>query len=132
MIQRVAGRLSFPPTMTTVEAVDGRSMRSRVLSQAGGRGLRICKDDLPVFPETVRMGRLLGIDPLGLIGSGSLLICCRPDRAQHLVAALEKNGIAVADIGAVTADGPGIDAVEKGAPVAWPVFEVDEITKLYG
>jgi len=101
------------------------------LSQAGGRGLRIRKDNLPVFSETARMGRLLGIDPLGLIGSGSLLICCRPERVNRLVAALEEAGIAVADIGAVTADGPGIDAVEMGSPVAWPVFDVDEITKLF-
>ena len=101
------------------------------LSQAGGRGLRIRKDELPVFPETIEMGRLLGIDPLGLIGSGSLLICCRPDRAARLVAALNEAGIAVADIGEVTAHGTGIDAVEKGSPVDWPVFEVDEITKLF-
>ena len=101
------------------------------LSEAGGKGLRIHKGNLPVFPETVQMGRLLGIDPLGLIGSGSLLICCRPDRAERLVAELEKNGITVADIGAVTADGPGIDAVEQGSPAKWPVFEGDEITKLF-
>ena len=102
------------------------------LSQAGGRSLRIRKDALPVFPETIEMGRLLGIDPLGLIGSGSLLICCRPDRAVRLVAALNEAGVAVADIGEVTAGDPGIDAVENGSSVMWPVFEVDEITKLFG
>jgi len=101
------------------------------LSQAGGKGLRIRKEELPVFSETVQMGRLLGIDPLGLIGSGSLLICCRPDRTARLVSALTEADIAVADIGEVTADGPGINAVQNGTPVPWPVFEVDEITKLF-
>lgn len=102
------------------------------LSQAGRRGLRICKEAVPVFPQTRRMGRLLGIDPLGLIGSGSLLICCRPDRAERLVAELGKAGVDVADIGEVTAAEPGIESVENGRTVSWPVFEVDEMTKLFG
>jgi len=101
------------------------------LSQAGGKGLRIRRDALPVYPQTRRMGEILGIDPLGLIGSGSLLICCRPETAQRLVADLGKNGIAVTDIGRVTQDEPGIDAVENGAPVPWPQFDVDEITRLF-
>ena len=101
------------------------------LSQAGGRGMRIRMDAVPVYPQTRQMGDLLGIDPLGLIGSGSLLVCCRPDRTDQLVAELEKSGIAVADIGVVTKDGPGIDAEENGSPVVWPSFEVDEITRLF-
>ena len=101
------------------------------LSQAGGRGLRIRLDALPVYPQTRRMGALLGIDPLGLIGSGSLLICCRPDRTEHLISELATVGIASADIGEVTRDGPGIQAVENGSTATWPCFDVDEITRLF-
>jgi hydrogenase maturation factor len=102
------------------------------LSQAGGRGLFIRRDRLPVYPLTRRMGAILGIDPLGLIGSGSLLICCRPDDAPRLVSELEKNNITVADIGEVTESPPGIEAQECGLPVSWPHFDVDEITRLFG
>ncbi len=102
------------------------------LSLAGGRGLRIRRDALPVYPQTRRMGEILGIDPLGLIGSGSLLICCRPDRRDELLFEMEKAGIMATDIGVVTDAGSGIDAVEKGAPAAWPHFDVDEITRLFG
>jgi hydrogenase expression/formation protein HypE len=91
----------------------------------------IRRDALPVYPLTDRMGDLLGIDPLGLIGSGSLLICCRPDDAPRLVTGLEQNDIAVTDIGTVTAGPPGIDAVENGSPAPWPRFDVDEITRLF-
>jgi hydrogenase expression/formation protein HypE len=101
------------------------------LSQAGGRGFRIRRDRLPVYPETHRMSDILGIDPLGLIGSGSLLICCRPDCADRLRSEMEKAGIMVTDIGVVTGAGPGIDAVEKETPVVWPHFDVDEITRLF-
>jgi hydrogenase maturation factor len=101
------------------------------LAQAGGRRLKIRLEAVPVFAETRRMGRLLGIDPLGLIGSGSLLICCRPDRVARLVDALTRSGIAVADIGEVTDGPPGVDALENGLPAVWPDFAVDEITRLF-
>jgi hydrogenase maturation factor len=102
------------------------------LSQAGGRGLRIRRDALPVYPQTRRMGDLLGIDPLGLIGSGSLLICCRPDRADRLMRAMAQSGIMITDIGVVTAAGSGIHALENDRTVPWPHFDVDEITRLFG
>jgi HAD superfamily hydrolase (TIGR01509 family) len=102
------------------------------LSHAGGRGMRIRRDALPVFPQTRRMGEALGIDPLGLIGSGSLLVCCRPDRVCRLLSELKQAAIMATDIGVVTEDGPGIDAVEKEIQVDWPHFEVDEITRLFG
>lgn len=101
------------------------------LSQAGGKGIRIRCDALPVYPQTRRMGEMLGIDPLGLIGSGSLLICCRPGRADRLLSELEKAGVMATDIGIVTGAGPGIEAVEKEVPVAWPQFDADEITRLF-
>jgi hydrogenase maturation factor len=101
------------------------------LSQAGGRGMHIRIDALPVYSQTRRLGKLLGIDPLGLIGSGSLLICCHPEWCDHLVSTLEQSGIAVADIGVVTQDQPGIEATKNGLPAAWPTFEVDEITRLF-
>lgn len=101
------------------------------LSQAGGRGIRIQRDALPVYRHTRRMADILGIDPLGLIGSGSLLICCRPQYAQRLIDDLLNNDIAVADIGVVTSDQPGIQAFENGLPAPWPRFDGDEITRLF-
>ena len=101
------------------------------LSQAGGRGIQVRCDALPVYPQTGRMADILGIDPLGLIGSGSLLICCRAESTPNLISALAGKGIAAAEIGEVTAENPGIDAHEDGRPVPWPRFEVDEITRLF-
>lgn len=101
------------------------------LSQAGGKGLRIFLDRIPVFPETRRISELLGIDPLGLIGSGSLIIACQREPALGLTRALGKKDIQVTDIGEVTSSEPGIQAMEKKRSVPWPVFEVDEITRLF-
>ena len=101
------------------------------LSLAGGRGIRIQRDRVPVYPQTQHMAQILGIDPLGLIGSGSLLICCRPLHAGKLMADLEKADIAVTDIGEVTTADGGIESLENGQPVSWPRFDVDEITRLF-
>ena len=46
----------------------------------------------PVFPETKNICRLLDISPLGLIGSGTLLICCRPEQLEKMTDALLEGG----------------------------------------
>jgi hydrogenase maturation factor len=101
------------------------------LSIAGGHRIRVHMDRIPLLPLTHRLGRLLGIDPLGLIGSGSLLICCRPRSCARLRERIQKVGIAVTPIGEVLAKGAGIEAVTDEGPAVWPRFEVDEITRLF-
>jgi len=99
---------------------------------AGNCRLRVAVDRIPVFDETRHICRVLSLDPLGLIGSGSLLIGCRAGSCDAIMAALRNAGISVACIGEAI-DGPvGIEAVNASGPVAWPAFEVDEITRLYG
>jgi hydrogenase expression/formation protein HypE len=101
------------------------------LSIAGGHKIRVRMEDIPVFPETEKIGKLLDINPLGLIGSGSLLICCREPDCEELVNRVRAEGIAVTPIGEVVEGEPGVEAVRDGAPAEWPKFEVDEITRLF-
>jgi len=101
------------------------------LSVAGGHRIRVAMDRIPVFAQTRKICRLLHIDPMGLIGSGSLLICCREPTAEPLMAGIRDAGIQVTRIGEVTNPGRGIDAVGPEGPVPWPRFEVDEITRLF-
>jgi hydrogenase expression/formation protein HypE len=109
----------------------GLATAAEELSIAGGHRIKIDTDIIPVFAETRIVCRLLGIDPLGLIGSGSLLICCRPAGRESLMAAIRKAGIDVTCIGEVLEKGQGITAVKKAQPTPWPRFEVDEITRLF-
>jgi hydrogenase maturation factor len=101
------------------------------LGTAGGHRLHINRDAIPVYPQTRTICRLLGIDPFGLIGSGSLLICCRADHCSRLTADLAAADITVARIGEVLGAGRGVEAYENGRRVEWPRFEVDEITRLF-
>jgi hydrogenase expression/formation protein HypE len=101
------------------------------LSIAGGRSIRIDIDNIPVYPETQKICRLLDINPLGLIGSGSLLICCRSKDCKKLMKDIAVAGIEITAIGEVMDRNQGIRAYEGKNQVPWPAFKVDEITKLF-
>ncbi|MCY3758705.1 MAG: AIR synthase family protein [Acidobacteria bacterium] len=103
------------------------------LAAAGGHRIRVYPDRIPVFGSTARICKLLDLDPLGLIGSGSLLIACGPEACRGLSDSLDEAGIPVACIGQVLEEGSGVEALEKegGRPVPWPAFETDEIARLF-
>ena len=100
------------------------------LTRAGRHRIRVWAHRIPVFPETARICRLLGIDPLGLIGSGSLLVVCRPDSRERLREALGDRGIQGTWVGEVLGPGSGVEAVDgEGTSLPWPHFETDELPR---
>jgi hydrogenase expression/formation protein HypE len=101
------------------------------LSIAAEHRIKINMDTIPVFAETRKICRFLNIQPLGLIGSGSLLICCRQTGCESIVRSIRQSGVKVACIGEVLEKGQGIAAFKNGRPTVWPQFEVDEITRLF-
>ena len=101
------------------------------LSIAGGHRIRVDVDCIPVFPQTEKVCRLLNINPMGLIGSGSLLICSRKNETETVMNDIRDAGIDIVRIGKVLTSGRGVEAVSKEGPVQWPTFEVDEITRLF-
>jgi HAD superfamily hydrolase (TIGR01509 family) len=69
------------------------------VSMATGRTVTVDLDAVLIRDCTRAVCRVLSVDPLGLIGSGCLLICVDPDGADRLVRALEAEGVAAAQIG---------------------------------
>ena len=134
----------------------GLATAVRELTAATGRTATVHVDRVPVLPEASRLCGLLGADPLGLIGSGSLLICCDPAETQTLVKRLAEAGIAAADIGECGAatgapaeleepPAPGaaaepngaaaeptgaVIAFDHGRSVTWPEYAVDEAARI--
>ena len=108
----------------------GLATALRELAAATGRGVLVHRDRIPVSAGTRRICDLLGADPLGLIASGSLLVCCDPEEAPALLAALAAAGIAGADIGELTEEGAGVVALERDLPAPWPHFATDEAARL--
>ncbi|MGE0084244.1 MAG: HAD-IA family hydrolase [Desulfococcaceae bacterium] len=101
------------------------------LSIAGGHRILVHMENIPIFPQTQALCSLLDIHPLGLIGSGSLIICCREEYCKELIAGIFHAGIQATVIGEILEPGQGIEALAGGEKVQWPHFAVDEITKLF-
>jgi hydrogenase maturation factor len=98
------------------------------IAYASSHRLAIDLDRVPVLPETERICRHFGIDPLGLIGSGALLTTIRPGRAKRLLDAWKRRGIQGAVIGRVER-GRGVRALRGGRRVRFPWIAQDEIVK---
>lgn len=101
------------------------------LSVAGQHRIAVDLDQIPVHELTRRMCKAVDIDPLGLIGSGSLLICCRPAALSALLKNLHNAEVPVSIIGKILEPGHGIQAHRSGNPASWPVFETDELARLF-
>ena len=109
----------------------GLSTALEELSIVSGHKIRVLMENIPVFPQTQVMCELLGLNPLGLIASGSMLICCREEFCKMLIAQIFKAGIRATYIGEICEPGGGIEALYEGQFVEWPRFDTDEITKLF-
>ena len=98
------------------------------LAHASGVRLRVDLDRVPIRPETDRLCRHFGIDPLGLIGSGALLVAIPPSRVAALLGAWRRSAVIGHVIGRFE-PGRGVAARRHGRPVPFPWVAQDEIVK---
>jgi len=102
------------------------------LAQAAHVGLLIDQQRLPLLPECETLCRHFGLDPLGLIASGSLLIAAQPDRAAAIQQRLHSAGIAAAIVGEVVPADQGCRLRRSDQSLQpLPVFARDEISRLF-
>ena len=101
------------------------------LAEAAGVGLEVDEAALPILPETQVLCTQLGLDPLGLIASGALLLAVAPADATAILAALEGAGIAAARIGRVVERERGLVLRTATGQRPLPRFERDEIARLF-
>ena len=101
----------------------------REIAAACGYGITVKRESIPVLDLAEKILPNLNIDPLGVLASGSLLVCCNPDSAQKILSAWRKNGIAGSLIGEITQNRDLI-LFHEGRQTPLPEFAVDEITKV--
>lgn len=70
------------------------------MAEASGTGVELWAEAVPVYPETQAICQALGVDPLGLISSGALLIASRSP--EETLQALHRAGIPAKVIGKIT------------------------------
>jgi hydrogenase maturation factor len=101
------------------------------LAEAADAGVRLDRERVPLLPEGARLCDAFGLDPLGTIASGALLLAVDPADESRVIDACRGTGIACAPIGAVTERRAGMTLVEGGRARALPTFPQDEISKLF-
>jgi hydrogenase expression/formation protein HypE len=84
------------------------------LCHLSGTGALIEEAALPLDAVTVKICNLLGVNPLRLISSGSMMIVAPAGKAEKILHALAEVGIEAACIGVVTEAEKGIRMMPKG------------------
>jgi hydrogenase expression/formation protein HypE len=101
------------------------------LAEAAGVRLRIHRERIPVPPLAEKICQFFGLDPLGTIASGALVLTASPEDAPKILKALESAAITAAHIGFVESGSPDVVLVEARSEKPLPRFARDEIARLY-
>jgi hydrogenase maturation factor len=101
------------------------------LATAAGVGLRIDHDRITVLPEGRALCEAFGLDPLGTLASGSLLMTLGAAEAGIVIHALAREQIDSHFIGQVVPREQGVMLVEGTRQWPLPTFPRDEIARLF-
>lgn len=100
------------------------------LAEASGLGAEVQRDAIPILPETRILCEHYGIDPLGLLSSGALLVAADPTKREALRQSAEDGGVPLTWIGSLTAPEQGLFMVDATGRHAIPRYDSDEITRV--
>ena len=102
------------------------------VATASSLGLAIEEDSVPVLRETTETCTALGLNPLGLLASGALLMTLPAAEVPRLLRSLEREGIDAWEIGQMLPAEEGrILFTREGEEVTLPVFQRDELARYF-
>jgi len=101
------------------------------MAEASGVGLRVESERIRILPEAARLCSDFGLNPLGAIASGALLIATDPGVERRTVARLRRARIRTERIGTVVSRRNGVTLVENGRARPFPRFPVDELARFF-
>jgi hydrogenase maturation factor len=101
------------------------------LADAAGVGIEIDAPDVPVYAETQRLCDAFGLDPWGVIASGSLLLAVPDEDAPAVLTGIAAAGIEAHRIGRVTQAGRGVVARDASGPRPLPRPARDELARVF-
>jgi hydrogenase maturation factor len=94
-------------------------------------GAIIFEERIPIFPETRKLCEDFDLESLGVIASGALLIVADPDFSDKIISAIRQEGISCTRIGKILPRDEGVLIESKGKRRPLPIFDSDEITKIF-
>ncbi|TKJ35886.1 hydrogenase expression/formation protein [bacterium (candidate division B38) B3_B38] len=100
------------------------------LAVASGKGMYIEADAIPVYSETEQLCQAFGLDPLGLIASGALLVVAARRDTAKLIGGLEREGVKAVRIGRLTPEKEGMRIRRNGKLEEITPLSQDEIARI--
>jgi hydrogenase maturation factor len=100
------------------------------VARAAEVGVVIESQNVPVYGETRILCDHYGLDSMGLIASGALLIVLARGDTQKVLANLESKGIQATIIGWLTEKKDGLKLITPSGTRDLPLYECDELTKV--
>lgn len=101
----------------------------REIASASDLGVVFEAESTPVLPECEEICAALGIDPLGLLGSGALLATMPSIEAPKALRALDTIGITGWEIGQMIEKSDGMWLIDRFGEHEMPEFERDELAR---
>lgn len=101
------------------------------IAEASGKGLLIYKEKIPIFEECRILCEEYGLNPLGALASGALLITLPEKEAEKLLKVYAANGIKAEVIGKIMEKSYGMKIEENGKIEDLKYSERDEILKIF-
>lgn len=103
----------------------------REVAAASGLGVAVEEDSIPVLPECREICTALGLNPLGLLASGAMLVTLPALDVPRLLSALESEGIDAYEIGQILAPEEGLQMIGRDGEVPLPEFPRDELARYF-
>lgn len=100
------------------------------ISEASGLGFTIYEKKILIAPETREICESLGVDPLKLLSSGSLLIVVDPVKSNEIINNLKGIGVEADVIGQVTESQDKIYIKKNGEPESVGSVDQDELFRV--
>ena len=101
------------------------------LACASGTGALLDMDRITVLPEGARLCEAYGLDPLGAIASGALIVAVDPAHAESLVRGYREAQIPCEQIGDLVSPTEGLTLIRGQERRPLPRVDVDEITRVF-
>jgi hydrogenase expression/formation protein HypE len=103
----------------------------REVALAAGVGMIVEEQQIEVLPESSLLCGEFGLDPLGTIASGALLLTLPAEQADLLVETLAAEGVLARVMGSIRPAEEGIRIRSGGVVRDLPSFPADEIVKVF-
>lgn len=100
------------------------------MAAAAGVGIELFRDAVPICDHTAVLCRHFGLDPMGVLASGSLLVALAESEAHAAIRSCRDQGIPCVRIGRATHPSAGVVTVSDGVASPLPRFDQDELTRI--